>query len=343
MTREQPVHSFYVDKRTRPRVGETLREYRGFFRGSEDRDAESRKSEYATMINDFYDLVTDFYEFGWGPAFHFAPRFKHETFQASLARAEYFLAARLGLAPGMKVLDVGCGVGGPMRNIARFSGAAIVGVNNNDYQLAKLDRYNEAERLSGRCSAFKGDFMALKLEDESFDAAYAIEATCHAPDKVGAFQEVYRVLKPGGLFAGYEWCLTDAFDANDPRHRELKKQVEAGNSLPAIATVPELTDALQMAGFEGLQTENMAEFGDPETPWYLPLKGEPFSLTALRRSSTGRYFSNRGLAALEVVRIAPRGSTEVSDMLNRAADALVAVGELRIFTPNQFFWVRRPA
>ena len=82
-----------------------------------------------------------------------------------------------------------------------------------------------------------------------------------------------------------------------------------------------------MAGFEVLQTENMAEFGDPETPWYLPLKGEPFSLTALRRSSTGRYFSNRGLAALEAARIAPRGSTEVSDMLNRAADALVAVGE----------------
>ena len=98
MAREQPVHSFYVDKRTRRRVGETLREYLGFFRGPEDRGAGSRKSEYATM------MVTDFYEFGWGPAFHFAPRFKNETFQASLARAEYLLATRLGLAPGMKVL-----------------------------------------------------------------------------------------------------------------------------------------------------------------------------------------------------------------------------------------------
>ncbi len=104
MAREQPVHSFYVDKRTRRRVGETLREYLGFFRGSENHGAGSRKSEYATMTNDFYDLVTYFYEFGWGPAFHFAPRFKNETFQASLARAEYLLATRLGLAPGMKVL-----------------------------------------------------------------------------------------------------------------------------------------------------------------------------------------------------------------------------------------------
>ncbi len=45
MEREQPVHSFHVDKRTRKRVGETIREYLGFFRGSEDRDAGSRKSE----------------------------------------------------------------------------------------------------------------------------------------------------------------------------------------------------------------------------------------------------------------------------------------------------------
>ena len=67
------------------------------------------------MINTFYDLATDFYEYGWGQSFHFAPRFKNEGFAASLARVEHFIAARLNLKPGDICLDLGCGVGGPAR------------------------------------------------------------------------------------------------------------------------------------------------------------------------------------------------------------------------------------
>ena len=103
-------------------------EYHSFHAGT----VETRKANYTKMVNDYYDLVTDFYEYGWGQSFHFAPRHKGETFAASLVRHELYLAHVLGLRPGMKTLDVGCGVGGPMRAIARFSGASIVGVNNND-------------------------------------------------------------------------------------------------------------------------------------------------------------------------------------------------------------------
>ena len=72
----------------------------------------SVKKSYAPMINTFYDLVTDFYEYGWGQSFHFAPRWKNENFEASLARAEHFIAAKLGLKDGDTCLDLGCGVGG---------------------------------------------------------------------------------------------------------------------------------------------------------------------------------------------------------------------------------------
>lgn len=47
----------------------------------------------------FYNLVTDFYEYGWGQSFHFAPRRKNETFRESIRRAEYVLASRI---------EVGC-------------------------------------------------------------------------------------------------------------------------------------------------------------------------------------------------------------------------------------------
>jgi sterol 24-C-methyltransferase len=86
-------------------------------------------------VNKFYNLVTDFYEYGWGESFHFGPRARGETFHESLRRHEYYLALRLGLDQNKLCADFGCGVGGPMRNIARFSGAKIVGINNNDYQI----------------------------------------------------------------------------------------------------------------------------------------------------------------------------------------------------------------
>jgi len=94
-----------------------------------------RREQYQTMITNFYDLVTDFYEYGWGQSFHFGPRWKGEGFMESIKRAEYHLCSRLGLKPGMRALDVGCGVGGPMRNMAIFSGAHIDGITINQYQV----------------------------------------------------------------------------------------------------------------------------------------------------------------------------------------------------------------
>jgi sterol 24-C-methyltransferase len=119
---EQAVNRFYSDERTRSRVHGAINEYLDFHDESNGGDVQARKAGYTTMINHYYDLVTDFYEHGWAKSFHFAPRFNKESFDASLARSEHFFALKLGLAPGMKVLDVGCGVGGPMRTIARFQG-----------------------------------------------------------------------------------------------------------------------------------------------------------------------------------------------------------------------------
>src|SRR3954453_11527552 len=182
-------------------VKSVVEEYHAFHDGS----VEGRKANYTTMVNDYYNLVTDFYEYGWGQSFHFAPRHKGESFEASLVRHELYLAHVLGLRPGMKVLDVGCGVGGPMRAIARFSGANVVGVNNNDYQIDRGNKHNDKAHLSQQCSFLKADFMKLPVSDKTYDAVYAIEATCHAPDKVKLFTELFRVMKDGAEFAGYEW------------------------------------------------------------------------------------------------------------------------------------------
>jgi sterol 24-C-methyltransferase len=70
---------------------------------------DERNAKYTTLVNAYYELATMFYEWGWGQSFHFAYQLKHETFQTAITRHEYYLAGRLGVKAGDKVLmwDVG--------------------------------------------------------------------------------------------------------------------------------------------------------------------------------------------------------------------------------------------
>ncbi len=305
-----------------------------------DAGEERRREEYRSLVNHYYDLVTDFYEFGWGQSFHFAPRRRGESFKASVLRHQHFLAGRLALKPGMQVLDVGCGVGGPMGNLARHSGAGFVGINNNAYQIERAKHHTrDVESL---CRFIRGDYMQIPEDDDSYDAAFAIESMPHAPDKTGAFREVLRVLRPGACFAGYEWCITDDFDPANPEHRRIKHDIMVGDALPEIASTSEICDALRAAGFELLEAGDRALESDPETPWYRALQGRDLTLSSIPRTPFGRALTNLTLRVGERLRLFPEGSRAVSTLLNAAADALVEGGKSGIFTPMFFFLARKP-
>lgn len=316
--------------------------YQRLFDAGRGGDLAARKKNYETIVNNFYDLITDFYEFGWGDSFHFAPRMSGESFRDSIRRCERTFADRLGLCPGMKVLDVGCGVGGPMREVARHSGARVVGVNNNAYQVRKAEAYNHAQGLDHLCSLLKADFLDMPLPDGSFDSVFAIESLPHAPDRRQAYREILRVLKPGGLFALHEWCLTERYAAANPRHQSLKFGIEVGNGLPELVSIPRVLSALKHVGFEILASWDAADDCGPETPWYRSLEGRDFALTSIPRTPVGRRLTRVVTRCLETMRFFPRGTTAVSHLLNDAADDLVAAGRLGIFTPLFFACARRP-
>ena len=172
---------------------------------------EERNEQYKALVNAYYDLATVFYEWAWGSSFHFAYEFPHESFYEAIRRHEHQLASQLGVyGPDKRVLDVGCGIGGPMRNIAKFLQCNITGITLNPYQVNRGNELTQADKfVADKCQSVQGDFMQQPFKDQEFDAAYAIEATCHAPDRVKCYKEVYRCLKPGSHFALYEWCMTD--------------------------------------------------------------------------------------------------------------------------------------
>ncbi|WRX11350.1 Methyltransferase type 11 - like 7 [Theobroma cacao] len=131
------------------------------------------------------------------------------------------------------------------------------------------------------------DFMKMPFPDSSFDAVYAIEATCHAPDAYGCYKEIYRVLKPGQYFAAYEWCMTDSFDPNNQEHQKIKAEIEIGDGLPDIRLTRQCLEALKQAGFEVIWDKDLAV--DSSIPWYLPLDKNHFSLSSFRLTAIGRF------------------------------------------------------
>jgi sterol 24-C-methyltransferase len=189
-----------------------------------------------------------------------------------MSRHEYYLAGRLGVKAGDKLLDVGCGVGGPMRNIAKFTRAHVTGVTLNEYQVQRGNKLNKAAGLEGKALSVQGNFMELPFADNSYDGVYAIEATCHAPVRQGVYSEIFRVLKPGQIFATYEWCLTPKYDKNNAEHRLIKKKIEEGDGLPDMASQEECVQALRDVGFEVSNGISRSSSLNGERLWWSDLK-----------------------------------------------------------------------
>ncbi|CRG88673.1 sterol 24-C-methyltransferase [Talaromyces islandicus] len=309
---------------------------------------EARRAEYASLTRHYYNLATDLYEYGWGSSFHFCRFAYGEPFHQAIARHEHYLAHVMGLKEGMKVLDVGCGVGGPAREIVKFSGVNVVGFNNNDYQIERATRYAQREGLADKLTFQKGDFMQMPFPDNSFDAVYAIEATVHAPKLEGVYSEIRRVLKPGGIFGVYEWLMTDEYDNDNQEHREIRLGIEQGDGISNMVRISEGLDAIKAAGFELLHHEDLADRDDP-VPWYYPLAGNFKQMqsvwdfpTIARMTWWGRGIVHRFVGALETVGLMPRGTQKTADSLALAADCLVAGGEKKLFTPMYLMVGRNP-
>jgi sterol 24-C-methyltransferase len=137
--------------------------------------------------------------------------------------------------------------------------------------------------------------------------------------------------------------MTAKYDDKNPHHVHLREALEWGNGLPRLTTIKQTIQALNDAGFEVIETFDTLAGTHSKTqiPWYAPLAGE-FSIKGFRHHPIGRNITNIMCAALEILRIAPKGTTKVAKLLHKTAEDLVESGQLEIFTPDYFWLVRKP-
>jgi MPBQ/MSBQ methyltransferase len=124
-----------------------------------------------------------------------------------------------------KCLDVGCGVGGTSRHLAKNLGpkATVTGITLSPNQ---VKRATELAKEQGVNNAFFTVMNALEMDfpDNTFDVVWACESGEHMPDKEAYINEMMRVLKPGGKFVMATWCQRDDREVpfSDKDKRDLR-------------------------------------------------------------------------------------------------------------------------
>ncbi len=122
------------------------------------------------------------------------------------------MASDLNVGPGSQVLEIGCGCGAIAASMQEITGATVYGINIDPSQIEKAWR-NPALRKD---NFSVGDFnKPFPFPDNSFDSVYAIQPMTYISDLDHTFKEIYRVLKPGGMFGFDDVAALDNYDRNN--------------------------------------------------------------------------------------------------------------------------------
>ncbi|KAI1197722.1 S-adenosyl-L-methionine-dependent methyltransferase [Nemania serpens] len=169
---------------------------------------------------------------------------------------EESIAREIGLKPGMRVLDLGCGRGRVAAHMTSFSGATVTGINIDANQVAQAHEFNQKCGFANEFIVRDQNDLPLPFADESFDAFYEIQALSLCKDPSALFKEIYRILKPGSKFLLIDWVSLPAYDPADPTHASLMRRVKPLIGAVGTPTPTSFEGALRDAGFAVTRSDN---------------------------------------------------------------------------------------
>ena len=230
----------------------------------------------------------------------------------------------LGVAPGDRVLDVGCGSGVVTRTLARrvAPGGCAVGVDASSALLAVARELANEAGLSRLIELREGDCRALPFPDASFDAVLAATVLTHVPDAGRALAEMVRVTRAGGRVGVFDFD-GDSFVIAHP-DRELTRRIVTANADHAAVNGWLARQLLGLLADLGLVNVRARGF--------MPLECEP-----------GSFYAGAAERAAEV---AAQAGAITSDEWARWLEALraeLAAGRFLGGRLHIFAWGTRPA
>lgn len=173
-----------------------------------------------------------------------------------------------GVRPGERVLDAGCGVGGPAIYAARQAKCTVLGIT-------LVPAQTHAARVNAKRAGVADlvrfavmDYHQTGLKGSTFDAIWAIESVCYSPDGAAFAKEAFRLLRPGGrLVVADGFATKEEFPSEE---RALMDRWLRGWALRSLQTKPRFEAHLNGAGFAGVRSDDVTELVLPSA-WRLYL------------------------------------------------------------------------
>jgi ubiquinone/menaquinone biosynthesis C-methylase UbiE len=163
-------------------------------------EAEASAASAAAYYNDA--TVATFYRLCWGGVDIHIGRYdtgRESVADASAAMTRHLLALS-GVGQGDRVLDIACGYGGTLRMLARL-GCRAHGIDISTVCIDEARKANAEAGLADAITVEVGDFHRIDSAPGTWDAVLCQDSLIHSSDRPTVFGEVYRVLRPGGVFA----------------------------------------------------------------------------------------------------------------------------------------------
>jgi sterol 24-C-methyltransferase len=303
----------------------------------------------AAIANSFYNLATEFYEYGWGDSFHFGFRQSHEGHNKATDNSQTFVAHKLQVGDMDRVLDMGCGIGGPLRGIMRRTGANITGVTINKFQIKRAREITATLTpwMQARCHFVNEDYLNIKgLEAGAYDAAFYMESSLHCENRTKTFAETFKLLKPGGRLVAMEYATLDGWDEKDPELAELMRMHLRGNGAAKTPTVAQAVQMVRDAGFEVKEHFDYMALGEEMYganvwPWWQDLQFNlRFHLPPAHPWIRGNLPTI--LKAFAAIGLVPREVPTTAELMNEGGDGLSGLGARGAITPQYFILGVKP-
>lgn len=208
------------------------------------------------QIGQLYDHLGAYYATLWEGDIHVGVWLAGDD-PASMTEAQDRLTRmfieRTPVAPGYRVLDVGCGTGKPAVELVRTTGCRAVGITVSRWQVDEARRYVAERGFADRVEIELADAMELPYEDASFDAVWALESMVHMPDRLRALREMARVARPGAPVV-----ISDIVNEK-PLTDEERDLFYPALGVASLVSLAEYPDWIARAGLETVEVLDLGQ------------------------------------------------------------------------------------